>query len=406
MKILIIAGMYPKPQDDSNGDFIHRQVMELSNLGMEARVICPISRIRKGFPFIAGMQEGGAKAQTKTRDNICITYLPYWNFPLGISPRIETLLRYFRLLQLFKGDLAIDNFDLLHTYHLFPTGYSGWLLARKLGIPSVSTAVGSDVHTHPHRSRAIAKLTRETITHTDQIIARSHELAGQIENLAHPSKPVKVVYNGVDTLTFEPHGEPHVLRSRLGLPQEGIGFCTAGRLVEGKGLRELVTAFGLIHSHHPLSWLVIVGDGPLKSELKERVRENKLEGRVFLIGPRPHNEVADWMSAADIFILASYAEGLPNVVLEAMACGRPVIATNVGGIPEAAIDGETALLAPPRQVPPLVEAMDALIQDAGLRRRMGVAGRERIEAHFTWPQSARQLAEIYTETVHRAEAAR
>jgi len=171
--------------------------------------------------------------------------------------------------------------------------------------------------------------------------------------------------------------------------------------MSSKGLHELVMAFREVCSRHPSAWLVLVGDGPLKADLEKLAKEQRLGDNIFIVGSCPHDEVACWMNAADVFVLASHAEGLPNVVLEAMACGRPVIATNVGGIPEAALDNVTALLVPPRQAAPLAATMDRLVRDADLRAQLGAAGRARVATHFTWPQSARQLAEIYSETIER-----
>ena len=331
-------------------------------------------------------------------DGIRITYVPYWNFPQGLSARMESILQYHAVLDDIRNDKAITEYDIIHAYRLFPTGYVALLISQQIGIPCVCSARGSDVHTHPYRTKSISKLTRETIARSDRITAVSQELAMRVESLAKPQAPVRVIYNGVDTDVFRPLSEKQILRKQHGLPAEGVGFCTVSRLAESKGLRVLVEAFGELNSRHPATWLVIVGDGPLDLELRNWVKKKNLEDKVFISGYRPNNEIVYWMCASDVFILASYAEGIPNVVLEAMACGLPVIATNVGGIPEVAIEQETAILIPPRQVLPLVEAMNIFVHDPELRRRMGIAGRERIKINFSWFQSATQLAQVYLET--------
>ena len=403
MRVLVISSMYPKPGDEISGNFIHRQVLELSKMGVEMRVICPLARwIGKGHFFSHSLRLAGM--QTLKIDDIPVAYVPYWNFPLRLSARMETALQFYAISGFIKekSNRTWVDCDLIHAHRLFPTGYVALQIARQLRIPIVCSARGSDVHTHPLRNVLVAKLTRETIVSSNQITAVSRELAQRIDQLARPSVPVKVVYNGVDTDIFRPLGEKPVLRKQLGLPMEGIGLCTVSRLVADKGLRELVEAFRTVHSHYPSMWLVIVGDGPIRPELEDWVREQKLEGRIFISGSRSHIEVVSWINAADIFVLASYAEGLPNAVLEAMACRKPVIATDVGGIPEVAINNETALLVSPRQVPPLADAIGRLIQDSELRDRLGMAGNKRVKTHFTWSRSAMQLVKIYSETMHRA----
>jgi glycosyltransferase involved in cell wall biosynthesis len=150
-------------------------------------------------------------------------------------------------------------------------------------------------------------------------------------------------------------------------------------------------------------WLAVVGEGPEHSHLADQARAWGLSPRVILAGARPHGEIANWMSAADVFALPSYNEGVPMVVYEAMACALPVVATRVGGIPEVALHETTALLVPPRAVEPLVQALQQLVESADLRRAMGRAGHQRVHRAFLWPHSAHVVLDLYRETLARRE---
>ena len=129
--------------------------------------------------------------------------------------------------------------------------------------------------------------------------------------------------------------------------------------------------------------------------LKKIIDSHELSNKVHLVGRKIPSEIPWWLSAADIFALPTYHEGSPNVVREAMACGLPVVATRVGGVPEVVEDGESGILVDKKDVTSLVEAIRALINSPDMRKKMGKRGREIIEDNFTWNKNAKDLREIY-----------
>jgi glycosyltransferase involved in cell wall biosynthesis len=141
-----------------------------------------------------------------------------------------------------------------------------------------------------------------------------------------------------------------------------------------------------------LGW---VGEGAEKAALETTVRQAGLQPRVFLPGKVGHEDVPAWLAAADIVVLASSSEGLPNSLVEASACARPVVATKVGGIPEVVLDGETGLLVPKGDAVALAAAIGRLLDDPELARRMGEAGRRHVLARFSWKRHADEMMNVY-----------
>jgi glycosyltransferase involved in cell wall biosynthesis len=164
---------------------------------------------------------------------------------------------------------------------------------------------------------------------------------------------------------------------------------TPARLHQQKGHAYLLTAAALV----PDATFVLAGDGPLRAELEQRARELGVAGRCLFLGERA--DVPDLLAAADLFLLPSLWEGLPLSVLEAMAAGRPVVATAIGGTDEAVTDGVTGLLVPPRDPAAIAAAIARLRDDPGLAERLAAAGRARVEREFSSRATAERVMRIY-----------
>jgi glycosyltransferase involved in cell wall biosynthesis len=269
-----------------------------------------------------------------------------------------------------------------------------------MDVPIMVSTHGSDAHTNPYRNKGIARCTRRAISESDRVIAVSRQLAGEVLKLAEPRAPVSVVYHGVDLQVFKPCTDQRQVREALSLPRNAVGICTVGRLVIEKGVTELLEAFGVLVEKHENAWLAFVGEGPGRQLIEAWAEREGLSDRVFVTGSLPHTEIPKWMGACDVFVLASYREGLPNAVLEAMACGRPVVATEVGGIPEV-VGSETGILIRPKRAAPLASALMTLAGCSSLRERMGRAGLNRVRERFSWARSAEELKSIYQEVVRQ-----
>jgi glycosyltransferase involved in cell wall biosynthesis len=234
--------------------------------------------------------------------------------------------------------------DLILNYWLYPDGYAAVRIARELGIPVIVGAIGSDLR---HRNDPITVgLVRETMLRADAVITVSEELRRQAIAQGIPAAKITAILNGCDTAVFRP-GDRDEARARVGCDPSDELIVYAGNLLVTKGLGELMDAFLELARVRPRLRLAIVGQGPYRDTLARRAASANSAKRVLLPGRCDATGIAQWMRAADIFCLPSYTEGCPNVVVEALACGRPIVATNVGGIPEL-VRPDSGILVPPR----------------------------------------------------------
>lgn len=207
-----------------------------------------------------------------------------------------------------------------------------------------------------------------------------------------PARRLSVVANGVDTDFFRPAGE--------GLPPEPPVVLSVARLVPDKDHETLIAAFSRLHQAFPQARLWLVGNGPRRQAVEQLVSLNGLASRVNFLPTCP--DLRPYYHRAAVLALSSVAEALPNVVLEAMACGLPVVATRVGGLPEAVVPEETGLLVPPRAPEALAAALGRILADPELRSRMGRRGRQRALADFSWPLMVARHEELWSSLLRKS----
>jgi glycosyltransferase involved in cell wall biosynthesis len=273
--------------------------------------------------------------------------------------------------------------------HWTISGLVGHLAARGRR-PVVLSVRGSDINLL--KGRWMGRLNRWIYRRVDRLIAVSQDIAAKLEGAGVPREKIRVVYNGVDG-SFCP-GDRQQARAALGLPGGAFVLLFVGLLVPVKGPGVLVEALERLAD--PQLFCALVGGGPLREPLEARVRAGGLGERVFFAGTRPTAEIPRWMQAADALVLPSLSEGRPNVVLEAQACGLPVIATRVGGTPELVRDGINGVLVDRGDPGELARAITTLKQDEETRGRLAAAGLHSAEG-CTWEASARQVRLIYEE---------
>ncbi len=214
-----------------------------------------------------------------------------------------------------------------------------------------------------------------------------------------PAK-VRVVPNGVDLKRFAPRPPSSALRASLGVPPSAPVALSIGRHVPEKGYRHLVDAAALVERARPGVHWVLVGDGELRSELEARARRLGLESRVHFTGWR--DDVADVLALSDVFVLPSQSEGFGRVLVEAMAMGRAIVATAVGGVPDVVLAGRTGLLVQPADPVALADAVRALLDDPARAARLGAAGRARAESSFSLGAHVHAVERVYDEVLARA----
>jgi len=259
--------------------------------------------------------------------------------------------------------------DVVVGYWVYPDGFAALRTARQLGKPCVVGALGSDIHV---RSGSNAWLTRYTIRHADSLIVVSEAMkrSAIADFDARPDR-VHTIVNGFNRSVFRLQDGAEARRA-LGIAADARLLIYVGRFVEAKGLLELLDAFEALAAADPSLRLALIGDGVMADQLPDIVRRKGLEQRVIFPGGLEPLEVARWIAAADLLTLPSWSEGYPNVVVEALACGTPVVATDVGGTREILRD-DAGLLVPPRNVDALRTALAAVLARAWDRRAIAAS---------------------------------
>ncbi|MGE5576559.1 MAG: glycosyltransferase family 4 protein [Syntrophothermus sp.] len=231
---------------------------------------------------------------------------------------------------------------------------------------------------------------------TDKIITVSRALEEDLSRLGVPSNKIVAIYNGIDTSRFSRARNPEVRtrkRSEMGLTSDHFVVGTIARLISSKGVGCLLEAASVVLDRIPGAVFVIVGDGPQRQELQNKAAGLGIGGAVRFLGFR--EDVPELLGAFDLFVLPSLSEGMAITLVEAMAAGRPVVASRTGGIVEVVEDGKTGLLAPPGESGALAGAILRLHDDPGKAAEFVAAGQRRVEEKFTLEAMLRQTQEVY-----------
>jgi len=247
--------------------------------------------------------------------------------------------------------------DLIFSYVLYPDGFAALKIARALSVPVVAMGVGSDVHNIVDRFSAMR--TRTVLRNADFLVAISDDLRKRMVAMGAPAEKTRAIVSGCERAVFHPM-DRNDARHKLHIDPAAEAVVYIGRMDVKKGLRELVEAAALVHPARPNLHVYLIGEGRDRHLIEEAIQGRDAASYIHLLRECSFDDVAVWMAAANLVTLPSYMEGCPNVVLEALACGRPVVATEVGGIPEIMSD-ECGRLVPPRDAGALAEALASVL---------------------------------------------
>jgi len=236
----------------------------------------------------------------------------------------------------------------------------------------------------------------------DQLLAVSLDLRKELIKHFGAEKVIQV-HNAIELDTIQVTPRTTELRKELAIGEKDFLIGSMGRLVPVKGLESFLLAARIIRHHNPTCKFIIAGDGPLKDDLREMAREYGIEESVRFLGHR--GDSYDVLHALDIFVLSSLSEGIPMVLLEALALSRPVVATRVGGVPEVIEHGLSGLLVAPGNHEALAQACISLMDDYRIAEALGAAGHKRVEEAFSAKSMADQVADMYRELVARRRGA-
>jgi teichuronic acid biosynthesis glycosyltransferase TuaC len=301
--------------------------------------------------------------------------LPLLSRPFNGTMAANALLPYVRA---FRPDLIFSIF-------LYPDSYAALQIAKKLHVPLVAMGIGSDIHSIGDRLSAM--YTRKVLRQADFLVTVSEDLRQKALSMGAKPETSRSVVNGCDLSIFHVRDRAEA-RRQLSLDAGAEIVLYIGRMDLRKGLRELVEASAKLRSAHPNLHVYMVGEGPDRPQITQAIESAGATGYIHTLPPCPPDDVAVWMAASDLVTLPSYMEGCPNVVLEALACGRPVVATRVGGIPEIMSDA-CGRLVPPRDATALAEALATVLS--------ATWDASSISAHWSrsWNTVAQELLNIF-----------
>jgi len=234
------------------------------------------------------------------------------------------------------------EFDLVHSHFIWPFGYAGTIISKTYDVPLLLTAHGYDIYRLPFLNEKWRYRIVSVLESADHIVTVSDSNARCLQRLGI-TKQYSVIPNGYDSAIFYPIDKTDC-RNLLGIDQEKKVILSVGVLEPVKGHKNLITAIAEISRIRDDILCLIIGRGTLERELRRQISALGLEDVVKLIGWKPHPEIPIWLNACDILALPSLSEGNPSVIFEALACGKPVVATRVGGISEIIIDERYGIL--------------------------------------------------------------
>ena len=385
-RIALVTDFFPNSEQPYRGTSTYQLVRRLAAFA-DVHVICPLPR------YPRWLQPKSFDYRHVNLDyrlpDINVTYIEFPAIPV-VTRALNGKICASHLLSCVRS-LAPD---LILNYWLYPQGYAAVEIGARLGVPSIVGSIGTDLNEIPDLVTRF--FTRLTLQRATLVVTKSHSLRRAAIRLGADPTKIYAILNGCDTTVFRISDR---LRARTELDiraQQLIVYV--GRLARTKGLLELVEAFSTLRRRNKAVQLALIGDGPDQSIIAERAQALRVAEHMRFVSPQSPWGVSRWLAAATLLALPSYSEGCPNVVLEATSCGRPVVATHVGGIPEI-VDERCAVLTAPRDVAGLAKALEiALERDWN----------ENVIAHHfrrSWEDMARELYDVCLSSL-RAQALR
>jgi glycosyltransferase involved in cell wall biosynthesis len=407
VNVLSITSSYPRYDGDPTAPFIESITHRLASRGHSIHVVLPESREWRR-PLVEGGVEFHAYRYSPRR-----TWTPW-----GYSDSLEAGVRIKRPLYALAPAVAASalwtcnrvlsrgEFDLVHAHWVIPNGPIGALVAKRHRVPLVLSLHGSDVSVS-QRSDWLGRIARSTFSRTAAVTAPSEDLLERARGLGAVCHTALIPY-GADVDAFGPDPAARSrTRAQLGLSADHTVVCGIGRFVHWKGFEYLIDAFAKSSTALPQLRLVFIGDGDLRQSLQTRARSLGVGDTVTFAGMAARDEMPAYLAAADIVVVPSihyegYVDGLPNVALEAMAAGKPLVATRVGGLPQLVQSGENGLLVDERDSDALADAIAMLARDPDLRSRLGENGRMLIRDSMNWDVVAERFEAVYDRVLGRA----
>lgn len=401
MKILVFASSaFPRWKTDPSPSFVYDLSLRLKKSGADVVVLAPHAPGSRRFEVIGGMRVYRFRYFfPSSLERLC--------YGAGILPNMKaSFIARLQLPFLLTSELVSllrvcikEKPGVIHAHWILPQGFAAAIASRLTGIPVVMTAHAGDVF--PLNKPLFRILSRFALSSASAVTVNSAFTKNAVARLT--KKPIGIIPMGVDLRLFSSASKlaSSEVRKKLGIWRNGKVLLFVGRLVEKKGVSYLISAMPSVVHKFPDCKLVIVGDGIEKKSLMQQVVSLGLSKNVIFTGSVQNSELPAYYRASDVFILPSIVakggdtEGLGVVLLEAIAAGIPVIASNVGGIPDIVINQRTGILVDQKDAGQLSAAIEKLLGSHQLARNLSRSARAHVVKNFSWDSASRSFWQVF-----------
>ena len=398
IRTLLFSTLYPSSVRPVHGIFVETRLRELLRTGaVQTKVVAPVPWFPFSHPRFGEYARMAATPRREKRNGVDVLHPRYPLIPklgMTLAPLLLAASSVWPIQKLL--DEGFD-FDVIDAHYYYPDGVAAAWLARHFKRPLTITARGTDLNLIPAHALP-RRMMQWAAGRADASIGVCRALTDVLRGWGVEESKLHVMRNGVDLQRFSPM-PPEQARQRLGLAG-GPVLLSVGHLIERKGHHVAIEAMPAVLQRFPQALLLIVGEGEERPRLQALVQQLALGDAVHLVGAVPNDQLAVWYSAADALILASSREGWANVLLEAMACGAPVVATRIWGTPEVVASDAVGLLVEQRDGPTLATGLLTLL--ASPRDRSVV---RRYAEGFAWDATSSAQLDLFGRLAAQGPAA-
>jgi len=395
MRVLWITTQYPSDIAPGAGVFHKTQIDALVKQGVEVTVITPVPKLPKIFELLDKKYKLSNQKNTQLprheKVNGVDVYRPSYT---ALPGQLKWAQPHRRIAKSIRKLIEQEKlqFDLIHSHFAMPSGGAGNIISKAFRKPYIVTLHGSDVNVYPHYSSFAMKAFKNAIVNASELVAVSKKLSLKTNELTN-RKPF-VLPIGINLSTFSLKDITGT--EDIAIPKEKIILTYVGRLVKEKGILELTEALKSLDERF---YCIFIGDGPLKEHL---IKDPDLNEKIMLTGQVPNEMVTTYLSKTDIFLLPSYSEGMPTVLIEALALKKPVISTNVGGVPELFGD-YSHLLIEPKSSQQIKNSVLDYIDGSAYSEKIIEDLFAKVTHEYNADLNASKLKELYAKTINKVK---
>jgi glycosyltransferase involved in cell wall biosynthesis len=404
MKIAMLTSSYPKWPGEMTAPFIEEIAASVAARGHEVHVLMPHRSDLRREPIERGVHlHAYHYAPTQSLEvwgysaalhgDVGIRPATIVAAPLALGSGLRSLLKL----------TECERYDMIHGHWVLPSGAVAALVAQRRKLPLVLSLHGSDVFL-AEQSLPTAWVARWTAQHADRITSCSGDLAARLAALGGPAERMRVIPYGIDAEQFYPAAAAGTaVREQLGVAPDQPMIVWVSRMVYKKGLSVLLNAMPTVLRHHPRMMLVLGGYGDLRDTLERQAQELGIAANVLFPGPVARDAINAYWNAGDLVVVPAIhdhrgnVDGLPNIILESMSAGRPIVASRIAGIPQVIDHERHGLLVPEGDHAALAAAIIKLLDQPERAAELGRAARRRVEQELRWSHIAARFEAVYLE---------